>query len=92
MPFANVVLILLIGVVFGAIASVILRGRGSIFIINITLGILGALLGAFFPVLIGQVNLIDVSNMGYLLRGIFGSFILVLLASLFRPVRPRGTF
>lgn len=90
MPLANVILMLLIGVIFGAIASVLLRGRGSIFVINVILGVLGASLGAFFPVLIGQTNLVDVSSMAYLLRGVFGAFVLVLLASLFRPVKPRG--
>jgi len=90
MPFANIILMLLIGVVFGAVASVLLRGRGSIFLINIILGVLGAALGAFFPVLIGQALSVDVTNFAYLLRALFGAFLLVLLASLFRPVKPRG--
>ena len=56
MPTANLILMLLIGIVFGGIASVILKGRGIVFIVNILLGIIGASLGAFFPVLIGQVE------------------------------------
>lgn len=90
MPFANIVLMIIIGVVFGALASVFLRNRGSILIINILLGMIGASLGAFFPVIIGQTAAVDVSTSAYLLRGLIGAFFLVVLASLFRPVKPSG--
>ena len=90
MPIANLILMLLIGIVFGGIASVALRGRGALFIINILLGVIGASLGAFFPVLIGQAIAIDVSGSDYLLRALFGAFLLVLLASLFRSAKPKG--
>lgn len=90
MPIANLILMLLIGIVFGGVASVALRGRGALFIVNILLGIIGASLGAFFPVLIGQAIAIDVSGSDYLLRALFGAFLLVLLASLFRSAKPKG--
>jgi len=80
---------LLIGIVFGGIAAVVLRGTRSLFIVNILLGIIGASLGAFFPVLTGQNAIVDVSTADYLLRALFGSFLLVLLASLFRSAKPR---
>lgn len=81
---------LLIGIVFGGLAGVLLRGRGLLFFVNMLLGVIGASLGAFFPVLIGQALAVDVSTPGYLLRSLFGAFLLVLLASLFRSAKPRG--
>ena len=90
MPIANLILMLLIGIVFGGIAGVVLRGRGALFIINILFGVIGASLGAFFPVLIGSALAVDVSNPNYLLRALFGAFLLVLLASLFRSAKPKG--
>lgn len=90
MPFANVILILLIGLVMGVIASVLLKGRGLVFFINILLGILGASLGSMFPVMASNALRIDVSTPDYLLRAAAGAFFLVLLACLFRPAKPRG--
>lgn len=90
MPAASLVLMLLIGIVFGAIAAVVLRGGKSIFVTNILLGIIGAALGAFFPVLLGRAAVVDVSSPDYLLRALMGSFVLVLLASLFRSAKPKG--
>lgn len=88
-PIPQLMLMLLIGIVFGGIAAVFLRGSRSVFIINILLGVIGASLGAFFPVLMGKV-LVDVSSFDYLLRALMGSFLLVLVASLFRSAKPRG--
>lgn len=90
MPLANLILMLLIGIVFGAVAGVILRGHGVVFVVNMLLGVIGAALGAFFPVIVGSTLAVDVSNFDYLLRGLFGAFLLVLLASLFRSAKPRG--
>lgn len=90
MPIANLVLMILIGIIFGALASVVLRNRGGILVVNLLLGIIGASLGAFFPVIIGQSTFVDVSTPAYLIRGLLGAFFLVLIASLFRPVKPRG--
>jgi len=83
-------LMLLIGIIFGGIAAVVLRGRRGVFIINILLGVIGASLGAFFPVLLGRTAVVDVSTPDYLLRALMGAFLLVLLASLFRSAKPRG--
>lgn len=90
MPFENIVLMLLIGIVFGAIASVLLRARRSVLVINMLLGVIGAGLGAFFPVIFGQVTAVDVSTPAYLIRGLMGAFFLVVIASLFRPAKPSG--
>ncbi len=91
MPIANLILMLLIGIVFGGIAAVVLRGRGIVFVVNILLGVIGASLGAFFPVILGNALAVDVSTPDYLLRALFGAFLLVLVASLFRSAKPRGT-
>lgn len=90
MPIENIILMLLIGIVFGAIAGVLLRSRGMVFIVNMLLGIIGASLGALFPVIIGQAPAVDTSGFDYLARALFGAFILVLIASLFRSAKPRG--
>jgi len=87
MPVQNFILMLMIGVIFGAIAGVVLRGKRGVFVVNVLLGVIGASLGAFFPVLIGNAVSIDVSNHGYLLRALLGSFLLVVLASLFRSAK-----
>lgn len=91
LPISSIMLMLLIGIVFGGVAAVVLRGKKSVFIINILLGVIGAALGAFFPVLIGPAVMVDVSSSpAYLLRALMGSFLLVLIASLFRSAKPRG--
>jgi len=90
MPFSNIILVLLVGLVLGVIASVTLKSRGLVFFINIILGVLGACLGAFAPAFFGNVLSIDVATPSYLLRALFGAFVLVLVACLFRPARPSG--
>lgn len=90
MPIENLILMLLIGIVFGAIAGVVLRSRGVVFLVNMLLGVMGASLGAFFPVILGQGQAVDVSGFDYLIRALFGAFILVLIASLFRSAKPPG--
>lgn len=90
MPIPELMLMLLIGIIFGGVAAVFLRGSRSVFVINILLGIIGASLGAFFPVLLGNTSLVDVSSFDYLLRALMGAFLLVLIASLFRSAKPRG--
>lgn len=90
MPIENLILMLLIGIVFGSIAGVLLRSRGVVFLVNMMLGIIGASLGAFFPVIVGQSLAVDVSGFDYLIRALFGAFILVLIASLFRSAKPHN--
>lgn len=90
MPVDSLILMLLIGIVFGGVAAVVLRGRRGVFLVNILLGVIGAALGAFFPVLLGRAVVVDVTTPDYLLRALFGAFLLVLVASLFRSAKPRG--
>ncbi|MFK7992587.1 MAG: hypothetical protein AB8B87_00515 [Granulosicoccus sp.] len=90
MPLANLILVLLIGLVLGVIASVALKSRGLVFFVNILLGCLGGCLGAFTPAIFGSALTINVSTPGYLLRALLGAFVLIILAWLFRPVKPQG--
>ena len=88
MPIENLILMLLIGIVFGSIAGVLLRGRGVVFLVNMVLGIVGATLGAFFPVIAGHSLAVDVSGADYLVRALLGAFLLVVIASLVRSAKP----
>ena len=90
MAVPELMLMLLIGIIFGGIAAVLLRGSRSVFIINILLGIIGASLGAFFPVIIGTELVVEAGSFDYLLRALLGAFLLVLVASLFRSAKPRS--
>lgn len=90
MAIPEIMLMLLIGIVFGGIAAVVLRGSRSVFIINIILGVIGASLGAFFPVIVGTELIVQAGSTDYLLRALMGAFVLVLVASLFRSAKPRG--
>lgn len=88
MPTDGFVLMLLIGFIFGGLSGVFLRSNRGEFIINILLGIIGAGLGAFLPVLLGSTTTVNVTNYDYLIRALVGSFLLVITASLFRSARP----
>ncbi|MBX2879240.1 MAG: hypothetical protein KTR32_04865 [Granulosicoccus sp.] len=87
MPIDSIILILLIGLVFGGISAVVLRSKKSGFFVNVLLGVLGAALGAYLPIIIGASQRINVANHDYLLRALLGSFLLVVAASLFRSAR-----
>jgi len=90
MPLANLVLVLLIGFILGVVASVVLKSRRFVFLINILLGMLGACMGAFAPVMIGTALSVNVVTPNYLLRALLAAFVLVLIACLFRPAKPHG--
>ncbi len=90
MAIPELMLMLLIGIIFGGIAAVFLRGSRSVFIVNILLGIIGASLGAFFPVIMGTELIVEAGSFDYLFRALLGAFLLVLVASLFRSAKPRS--
>ena len=90
MAVPELMLMLLIGIIFGGIAAVFIRGSRSVFIMNILLGIIGASVGAFFPVIIGTELVVEAGSFDYLLRALLGAFLLVLVASLFRSAKPRS--
>ena len=88
MPIHSIVLMILIGALFGGVSGVFLRSNKVDFIVNLALGMIGAGLGAFLPVLLGSTNTINVSDYDYLIRALMGSFLLIVTASLFRSARP----
>ncbi len=90
MAIPELMLMLLIGIVFGGIAAVFIRGSRAVFIVNILLGIIGASIGAFFPVIMGTQMVVEAGSFDYLLRALLGAFLLVLVASLFRSAKPRS--
>ena len=90
MPATNLVLMLLIGLTFGVVSAVFLRARKGGFLVHIVLGVVGAAIGALLPVLVGSATQVDVTNYNYLLRALMGSFLLVVVFSLFRSAKPRG--
>ncbi len=72
---------ILIGLVVGWLASLIVKGSGSGFIVNIIIGILGGVLGGWLFSLFG---LIPVGTFGSLLTALVGAIILLWLAALVR--------
>ena len=72
---------ILIGLVVGWLASLIVKGSGSGFIVNIIIGILGGVLGGWLFSLFG---LIPVGTFGSLLTALVGAIILLWLTALVR--------
>lgn len=72
---------ILIGLIVGWLASLIVKGSGSGFIVNIIIGILGGVLGGWLFSLFG---LIPVGTFGSLLTALVGAIILLWLAALVR--------
>jgi len=89
-PTDGFVLMLLIGFIFGGLSGVFLRSNKAEFLVNILLGVIGAGLGAFLPVLLGGATSVSVTDYDYLIRALVGSFLLITTASLFRNARPPG--
>ena len=84
MPFSHVALVLLTGLILGSLIAIVLRARGSGLLILTMLGIVGAVIGALLPALVGSVNLVDVSGPQFLIRAALGSVSLLMLAALLR--------
>lgn len=73
---------ILIGLVVGWLASLIVKGSGSGFIVNIIIGILGGVLGGWLFSLFG---LVPVGTFGSLLTALVGAIVLLWLAAIVRP-------
>lgn len=73
---------ILIGLVVGWLASLIVKGSGSGFIVNIIIGILGGVLGGWLFSLFG---LVPVGTFGSLLTALVGAVVLLWLAAIVRP-------
>lgn len=77
---------ILIGLVVGWLASLIVKGSGSGFIVNIIIGILGGVLGGWLFSLFG---LVPVGTFGSLLTALVGAIVLLWLAAIVRPSKRR---
>lgn len=67
---------LLIGLVAGWLASLLVKGRGSGWLVDLIVGVIGALIGGF---LFGQLGMIEDSTLGRLLSATVGAVILLFL-------------
>ena len=77
---------LIIGLLAGWIACKIVRGRGSGLIVNLTVGLVGGILGGW---LVGLIGWVPMGSIGSLLTSIIGAIVLLWLVSLVtRNVRP----
>jgi uncharacterized membrane protein YeaQ/YmgE (transglycosylase-associated protein family) len=71
---------ILIGLVAGWLAGLIVKGSGSGLLLNIVIGIVGALLGGFLFRLMG---LHTTGMWGSLITSLIGAIVLLLIVSLF---------
>lgn len=71
---------LLIGLVAGYVASLIVRGSGSGFVVNLFVGIIGGLLGGW---IFGALGLIAVGTFASIVMSVVGAVVLLLIVSLF---------
>jgi len=72
---------ILIGAVAGWLASVILKGKGLGFLLNLIVGIAGGFLGGW---LFGKLGIYFYGIVGSLIAALVGAIILLWLISLFR--------
>ncbi len=72
---------ILIGLVAGWLAGLIVKGTGNGFLLNIVIGIVGALLGGF---LFGLLGLATTGILGSLICALVGAIVLLLIVGLFR--------
>ena len=75
---------ILIGLAAGWLASLIMKGRGSGFLLNIVIGIVGGLLGGWIFSWFGWV---PESTFGSIICSIIGAVVLLWIVSLIRPAR-----
>ena len=79
---------LLIGLVAGCIASLVVKGHGAGFFVNLIVGIVGGLLGGWIVSLFGWY---PVGTAGTLWTSVLGAIILLLVVSLFTRHKPAAT-
>jgi uncharacterized membrane protein YeaQ/YmgE (transglycosylase-associated protein family) len=77
---------LLIGLVAGWLASLIVKGRGAGFVVNMIVGIIGGFLGGW---LVGLMGWVPIGTMGTLIASVVGAIVLLLIVSLFTRRSPK---
>ena len=83
----NIIVVLLVGLVAGFLASRVMTGRGMGLIWDIVVGILGAFVGGFLASLVG----ISVSTGTFTVGGLLAAFVgAVILLVVFRALTGRG--
>lgn len=70
---------LLIGLAAGWLANLIVKGRGSGFIVNLVVGIIGGVLGGWLFSLIG---LAPIGTLGSLITAVAGAVVLLWIAAI----------
>ena len=78
----GIVWVILIGIAAGFLAGVIMKGQGFGWVINLLLGLAGALIGGWLLGVLG-LNLGD-GIIGTLLAAVFGAVVLILIVNLFK--------
>ncbi len=76
MSLEQLLIILLVGGVAGWIASLLVKGRGNGILINIVVGIIGALIGAW---LFGALGIGVAGLLGQMVMAICGAVVLLLI-------------
>ena len=77
---------LLIGLVAGWLASLVVRGRGSGFFVNIIVGIVGGVLGGWIVSLFGWF---PIGTFSSLIASVIGAIVLLCIVALFTNNRHR---
>lgn len=77
---------IIVGAVAGWLAGLIMKGSGSGFLMNVVIGIVGALIGGFVMSLFGSVGVTGF-NLWSLLVSVIGAVILLAIVNLFRKGR-----
>jgi len=78
----GIIWVILIGIAAGFLAGMIMKGRGFGWLVNLLLGLVGALIGGWLLGVLG-VNLGD-GIIGSLIAAVIGAVVLIFIVSLFK--------
>jgi uncharacterized membrane protein YeaQ/YmgE (transglycosylase-associated protein family) len=77
----GILYIILVGIVAGFFAGLIVKGKGLGFLMNLIVGIIGALIGGW---LLGALGLTTYSLLGNIISATIGAVILLLIINLLK--------